>query len=148
MEKIYGLYTGGVDVSKIDKLHEIDVWKKIETIGGLLFWTRHDYADGRIELSTSEKEKMENMQYLLEYLVYHTRKFGVTFNSEPKLGEHIERSEDYMKWYSFWNNCVQSWTSEELKDFIERRKNNEDYSHLLPDTNWKGEFCEFATMNI
>ena len=139
MEKIYGIYTGNVDMSGLDDLHEIDVWKKIETIGGSLFWANHDAGDGRIELSQRDKEKMEDMQYVLEYLVYYTRKFGVTFNSEPKIGEHIQRSDDYNEWYRFWNDYVQSWTDEQMNDFIKRRQRGQDFSDLLPKTNWKGE---------
>ncbi len=139
MDKIYGIYTGGVDVSNIDNLHEIDIWKKIEIIGGSIFWANHDCADGRINLTKSEVEKLEEMQYLLEYLVYYTRKFGVKFNREPKVGEHVERSEDYNAWFQFWNNHVQGWTNEESNQFIETRKNGKDFSKFLPKTNWKGE---------
>ena len=82
-------------------------------------------------MTKSEVEKLEEMQYLLEYLVYYTRKFGVKFNREPKVGEHVERSEDYYKWFRFWNNHVQGWTNEESNQFIETRKNGKDFSKFL-----------------
>lgn len=148
MEKIYGVYTGKVDMSMLDNLHEIDVWKKIEDIGASLFWSNHDAADGRTKLSDKEREIMIEMQYLLEYLVYYTRKFGVTFNRTPKAGEHVERSEDYNKWYSFWDSVVKSWSDKQLKEFIERREKGECYLDLLPETNWKGEVMTDSGLNV
>ena len=139
MEKIYGVYDGGIDMSKLNKVHEIDVWKKIEAIGGVIFWANHEAADHRTTLSKEEIKKLNELQYSLEYLVYYTRNFGVTFSREPQAGDHVERSEDYNKWYCFWDNVVKSWSNAQLNEFIQRREKKQDFSDLLPKTNWKGE---------
>jgi len=148
MEKIYGVYNGGIDVSALDNMHEIDVWKKIENIGGTIYWLNHDAADGRITLSDKNIEQINEWQYVLEYLVYYTRKFGVTFSREPKSGEHIERSEDYNKWYQYWDNVVNSWSDKQLNEFIKRREKEQDFSDLLPKTNWKGEVIVENNLNV
>ena len=62
MEKIYGVYNGGIDVSALDNIHEIDVWKKIENIGGTIYWLNHDAADGSITLSKKDIEQLNEWQ--------------------------------------------------------------------------------------
>jgi len=148
MEKIYGVYTGDMDMSSLDKMHEIDVWKSIESMGSSIFWVNHDAADGRITLTDVDREKLNERQYSLEYLVYYTRKFGVTFSREPQAGKHVERSEDYNAWFKFWNNVVSSWSTEKLQEFIKRKKNGQDFSYLLPKTNWKGEEIVESELNV
>lgn len=136
MEKIYGIYHGNFDVNTLEKMHEIDIWKKIDSIGGTIFWANHDSSDNRIELSEKECELLIEAQYLLEYLVYYTRKFGVKFDREPVAGQHIEKSVDFVKWYNFWSKHVKSWSKEQACEYLERRKNNQDFSDLLPKTSW------------
>lgn len=136
MEKIYGIYHGNFDTNALEKMHEIDIWKKIDSLGEGIFWINHDACDRRIELSEKEWEKVEEAQYLLEYLIYYTKKFGVKFDREPVAGQHVENSADYVKWYNFWNNHVNSWSKEQLNEFIKRRKNNQDFSDFLPKTSW------------
>ena len=87
------------------------------------------------------------MQYVLEYLVYYTRKFGVTFSREPKAGEHVERSEDYLKWFKFWDGIVKSWSNKQCIEFFINKK-KEELSFLLPKTNWKGQPVVENDLNI
>ena len=139
MEKIYGIYNGGFDMSSLDRMREEDIFANIEDFGGYIWRLNHDAADGRIELTEKENESLERVQYALEYLVYYTRKFGVTFSREPEAGKHIERSEDYNAWYGHWNKFFNSLSIEKMDEYRRRRLNNEDLSDLLPKTNWKGE---------
>lgn len=145
MEKIFGVYHGNIDLNALEKMHEIDVWKKIDTIGGAIFWANHDACDNKITLSESEKKQLVEAQYLLEYLVYYTKKFGVKFNREPQAGQHVEKSADYVKWFDFWSNHINSWSKEQLDEFIKRRKNNQDFSDLLPKTSWNEKSQEEKT---
>lgn len=145
-EKIYGIYAG--PVLKVDKLEECDeyeVWGTIQNLGNFIFYTNHNLAHGRIDgcgnydARKDIYEDLENAQYALEYAVYFTKKFGVTFNREPKAGEHIQRSESYNKWYRFWNDHFNNMSDEDYKEFERLQRKGEDVSKYLPKARWNEE---------
>lgn len=136
-EKIFGIYTGNLDITGIDEVAEIDIWKKIDNLGGIIWRINHEVADGRLTLSQQQKQNLLEYQYALEYLVYYTRKFGVEFTQEPQKGLHVEHSSDYLAWFRFWHNHFNSMSREEYNAFVDKKQNGEDISGFLPSTTWK-----------
>lgn len=134
-EKIWGVYNTIDNVEMLDTLDEIDIWKKIENLGGYIFWARHDI--GKNWTAHISLKDLEDAQYNLEYLVYYTRKFGVEFSKEPSSTEHIERSESYNAWFSFWHQHFESIPSEIYDKFIEDKFRGKDISKYIPTGSWK-----------
>lgn len=136
--KLWGLYPSFLVPEQIDKLDEIDIWKKIDTIGGTLFWINHDA--GKPWAQTLSANELNEIQYALEYLVYFTRKYGVEFSKEPSVKEHIERSNSYVSWFSFWKNHFESISSEMYNTFVEDKFSGKDISKYMPKETWKEHY--------
>ena len=90
-EKLWGVYNTFDNPETFETLEEIDIWKKINNLGGAIFWAMHD--SGKPWAADVSKKDLIDAQYNLEYLVYSTRRFGVEFSKEPSATEHVERSE-------------------------------------------------------
>ena len=41
-EKLWGVYNTFDNQEMFETLDEIDIWKKIDNLGGSIFWTLHD----------------------------------------------------------------------------------------------------------
>ena len=135
MEKKWGLYPGRLKPEEVEKLDEIDVWKKIDNLGGTIFWALHD-IDKPWNKDLSVNQIIE-AQYSLEYLIYHTRKYGVEFSKEPSCEEHIERSSSYLSWYSFWKRHFDSMSEEEYRAFVDDKFVGKDISKYMPINGWQ-----------
>ena len=137
-EKIYGLYPAGLNEKQIQNAKEYELYFWINQLGGQLFWIRHEWADGRLDISYEDAKKEETLlEYRIEYLVYQLKKFGVKFESEPKVGEHIKKdNETYWKWFKFWNSHFEKMPHEEFKKFQFAHDNGQDLSDYLPKTKW------------
>lgn len=133
-EKIWGTYNTFKDASILDTLDEIDIWKKIDNLGGTIFWQNHDYDKPWATLTSKE---MIEAQYNLEYLVYLTRKFGVEFDKEPTATEHVQESKSYNAWFQFWYNHFESMSEEVYKQFVDDKFSGKDISKYMPTTSWK-----------
>ena len=134
-EKIWGIYNTFENPEMIDTLEEIDLWKKIDNLGGMIFYAMHDYNK-----SWTKDVKMKDIieaQYNLEYLVYSTRRFGVEFSQEPSANEHILRSESYNAWFRFWYNHFNNMPKEIYDQFVSDKLNGKDISKYLPSSNWQ-----------
>lgn len=138
-EKIYGIYSGSLKLDLLEQCKEYEVWSYIQDCGGYIWRMNHDLADNRPWAKNVDINKLIEAQYELEYLVYYTRKFGVTFDSEPKAGKHIECSESYNKWFQFWNNHFNNMSSKEFDAMNLAIENKEDLTKFLPKTKWNGE---------
>ena len=101
-EKIWGVYNTFKNEKVIQELSELYTWLAIETLGGNLFWLKHN--DGKPWCNKVTTEQLSKIQYNLEYLVYSTRRFGVEFDQEPSMDNHVQNSESYFTWYMFWKN--------------------------------------------
>ena len=134
-EKIWGVYNTFNNPEMLETLDEIDIWKKIDNLGGSIFWAMHD-AGQPWAPKVSKKDLIE-AQYNLEYLVYSTRRFGVEFNKEPSATEHVQRSESYNAWFSFWHNHFESMTPEVYHQFVDDKFNGKDISKYMPSGSWK-----------
>ena len=137
-EKIYGLYPAGLNEDQIQNAKEYQLYFFINQLGGQLFWLRHEWADGRLDVSYEEvKEEKDILQYRIEYLVYQTKKFGVKFKSEPKAGEHIQKDDkSYWKWFNFWNSHFEKMPQDEFFKFQKALDKHEDVTDYLPKTKW------------
>lgn len=132
-EKIFGIYPGSiVEPSIIDNLDEIDLYLQIDALQENIYWKYTMASAAHAELNTEEDA------YALEYLIYKTNKFGTNIPS-PEKGKHIHITEDYERWYEYYENHFKKVLSEsELDEFLRRKHNNEDVSEFLPSGRWKG----------
>ena len=134
-EKLWGVYNTLDNPEMFETLDEIDIWKKIDNLGGSIFWAMHD--SGKPWASNVSAKDLINAQYNLEYLVYSTRRFGVEFSKEPSATEHVERSESYNAWFSFWHNHFKSMSSEVYNQFVDDKFIGKDISKYMPSGSWK-----------
>ena len=134
-ERIWGIYNTFDNPEAFKTLGEIDIWKKIDNLGGSIFWAIHD-ADKPWTANTPLKDLID-AQYNLEYLVYSTRRFGVEFSKEPSTYEHVERSESYNVWFRFWHNHFESMTPEIYNQFVDDKLRGKDISKYMPSGSWK-----------
>ncbi len=134
-EKKWGLYNTFNNPAVLDTLDEIDIWKKIDNLGGSIFWAQHD-ARKPWAANVSMADLIQ-AQYNLEYLVYYTRRFGVEFSREPSETEHVERSESYNAWFRFWHDHFESMTPEVYNQFVDDKFSGKDISKYMPSGSWK-----------
>lgn len=135
MERKWGIYNTFNHPEALEDLDEIDIWKKIDNLGGSIFWAIHD-RDKPWGQKISAQDLIE-AQYNLEYLVFFTRKFGVEFTKEPSADEHVERSESYNTWFRFWHNHFESMSPEEYDQFVDDKFSGKDISKYMPSSSWK-----------
>lgn len=134
-EKLWGVYNTFDQPELLDTLDEIDIWKKIDNLGEAIFYTIHDA--GKPWAAKVSGKDLLIAQYNLEYLVYYTRRFGVTFSKEPSATEHVERSDSYNAWFRFWHNHFESMSPEVYNQFVEDKFSGKDISQYMPSTSWK-----------
>lgn len=134
-KRIWGVYNTFDNLEVLKELDEIDIWRTIDKLSGIIFWTIHD--SNKPWGKKISKEELKNAQYNLEYLVYFTRNFGVEFTKEPSKDDHIERSESYDAWFRFWYDHFKLMSKEEYKQFIEDKSNGKDISKYMPSSSWK-----------
>ncbi len=139
-KKIWGLYNTLEDPDFIDKLDEIDIWKKIDNLSAAIFWAIHD--SGKPWAAKVASKELLDAQYNLEYLVYSTRKYGVEFSREPSETEHVERSKSYLAWYTFWYNHFNSMSKEKYDQFVDDKFSGKDISKYMPKGSWKDTYTE------
>ena len=139
-EKVWGLYTTFDNPESIEKIDEIDIWKKIDNLGGAIFWAQHDA--GKPWAPVVSMDQLIEAQYNLEYLVYSTRRFGVEFSREPSATEHVERSESYNAWFRFWNDHFESMSPEVYDQFVDDKCAGKDISKYMPTGSWKDSLEE------
>ena len=134
-EKLWGVYNTFDNPLVFETWEEIDVWKKIDNLGGALFWANHDI--GKLWAKNISKKDLIDAQYNLEFLVYSTRRFGVEFSKEPSATEHIERSESYNAWFNFWHNHFESMPPKVFSQFVDDKFSGKDISKYMPSGSWK-----------
>jgi len=134
-KKLWGVYNTFDNPKMFDTLDEIDIWKKIDNLGGSIFWAMHDA--GKPWATNVSAKDLINAQYNLEYLVYSTRRFGVEFSKEPSATEHVERSESYNTWFRFWHDHFKSMSPEIYNQFVNDKFSGKDISKYMPSGSWK-----------
>lgn len=132
-EKIYGIYSGSLQLPEmIDELSEVDLYLQIDALKENIYWKYKMASAAHSQLNTTEDD------YALEYLIYKTKKFGTKI-PEPKRGQHIRITEEYERWYEYYeNHFKKNLTEEEWNEFLIKKYNNEDVSEFLPSGKWKG----------
>lgn len=83
----------------------------------------------------------EDIEYVKEYLMYQTRRFGVEFD-EPKVDEPLAISSSYQDWYNFYNDFYFGKHNEKeakfmLESISDLRPLMWDYSKYMPADDWK-----------
>jgi len=145
-EKLWGVYNTLDNPEIFETLDEIDIWKKIDNLGGSIFWAMHDA--GKPWATNVSAKDLINAQYNLEYLVYSTRRFGVEFSKEPSATEHVERSESYNAWFRFWHDHFQSMSPEIYNQFVDDKFSGKDISKYMPSGSWKDSLEKSSTKKI
>lgn len=56
---------------------EMNIWKIMESVGGYIFYTEHDIADGRMESSPATEKHLKLSREVSEMLVKKLKDFGV-----------------------------------------------------------------------
>lgn len=132
-EKIYGVYPGSFQMSGfVDSLNEVDLYLQIDALQENIYWKYNMASAAHTEFNSTEDD------YALEYLIYKTKKFGTKI-PDPKKGEHIKITEEYERWYEYYeNHFKRNLTENEWNEFLRRKHNNEDVSEFLPSGKWKG----------
>ena len=140
MDKKYGYYPGFLKEDGIEKVlngSEVDLYFIINMLGGYIWRTNHNVAHGRLEITKSMAEDLIEAQYVIEYCVLNTKRFGVEI-PEPKEGCHIERTESYNQWFRWWNNYFQyTLNNDEYQEFEQIYEKGGDISKFKPEGNWK-----------
>lgn len=77
---------------------ERSLWCTIYSLGGALFNTRHDLADGRYESTPSIERWLEEAQKQIEQAVDEIARFGV---DNPRTVDGNSTA-DYWDWYHRW----------------------------------------------
>lgn len=132
--KQFGKYDGGIlkDPSYPKICSEAELYNLIQNYGGVIWRLNHAMSHGRI----SEPVDMVPYQYLIEYCVMQTPRFGVEIE-EPKEGEHVVAGKSYWNWFSWWDHYFQHLTTEEFEDYLSRVANGEDISMYRPEGDWR-----------
>lgn len=131
--RIYGVDKGCIiDSEEINKLDEVDLYFRINAMGGHIWRCRHEMAHGRIsQIDLTEEE------YAIEYMVYQTVKFGVEL-PEPQIDKHITTTPSYIAWFKFYDSHFKYVLSDsQLKCFQQLKKEGKDVSAFLPAGNWQ-----------
>ena len=118
---------------------EIAIYMMIEDIGGFIWRMRHDMAHGRIpqqdhpavtrEVQTASEEQRRLITEALP-------RFGVT---EP-LNSEGRGSDDYWRWYRWWNAWHKGMTDAEWKEvdpIIRFDMTPEQIAKVRPSGSWK-----------
>ena len=85
---------------------EMEYWKTIEELGGIIWSLNHDLADGRITTDGKIDDELVQMQKIQEKLVYELfEKFGVVHPKDcPKaaFGQKMPDAPFGTRWYGDW----------------------------------------------
>lgn len=98
----------------IDACDEIFLYLTINSLGGGLFYIRHDLADGRIESTPEIEEWLTEAQAQIEYAVDQTVRFGV----EAPRGENRVATAEYWEWFRKHDSWWKSLDESEQKTFL------------------------------
>lgn len=145
-EKLWGIYNTFDNPEIFETLDEIDIWKKIDNLGGSIFWATHD--TGKPWTTNVSIKELINAQYNLEYLVYLTKKFGVEFSKEPSANAHVERSESYNAWFKFWHDHFESMSPDIYNQFVDDKFSGKDISKYMPSGSWKDSLKKNSTKKL
>ena len=93
---------------KIPELNtEIDIWKVIESLGGYIFYTEHDAADGRISLNSKSEKHLQIARKVSELIVNSLEEFDVIPLSkypECEIGQKLPPAPKGKIYYWDWYN--------------------------------------------
>ena len=132
VQKISGVYPGNLrNPDEVKNMNEVDLFLLIDYYIDYIAREAHIVNTFHINIDLSE------LVYALDYLVYHTKKFGIDIKN-PIAGEHIEPSEDFYVWYNFYKNHFEETLAPEVyDDFITLYYQGADVSYYLPEGSWK-----------
>jgi len=114
---------------------EYELYAMINMLGKLI-WSINQHV-GVEALHANTINELVQAQYGMEFAVLSSRRFGTEI-SDPKPGEHVERTDSYNAWYRWWDQYIQHELSGEqwleLNDLITSRG---DHSKFRPSGVWK-----------
>ncbi len=152
-KKILGLYPGELDIELIEYINknEMEEWAIWVYIRNLV----EDFALSTFFIPTPDegyvlteegknfiRAEYQDLDYQIHYLIYQTRKFGVTFKHEPCEENDFEPGDNYKKWFNFWESHFDAMGKEGRRKFDETVREGKDYTEFLPKTRWNDEALE------
>lgn len=125
-DRVYGLDPGNiVDFEKVPNMSEVDLYLTISRLKKF------------IEDIKGNSKANKEYRYAIEYLIYQTRKFGLTF-PEPKFWRHVPETQEYQAWYNFYDKHFHgTLTEKEFDTFIGIKQSGGDISSYMPAGNWR-----------
>ncbi len=127
--KIWGEYNT-INSNDLNELSEYEVWLMIKKLNNIIYLCSHD--ENYLNEVSLSKEDLQNARYNLEYLVYFTRKFGVTFDYKPNESYMVKRSDSYLKWFERMNIYHEELQIKHTEEFI-RKNTCEDQKEVNKD---------------
>ena len=118
------------DVAKFD---EINCYFLINLIVGVVWRHNHDASHGR---SVGPEKEIQTLRIKQVHVCLELTRFGFT----PTKGEeeNYAPTEDYWKWFRWWDEYAQhTLTNEEWRVLEKKMDNKEDVSAYRPEGNWR-----------
>lgn len=124
------------DVVGLETLDEISLYFVINECGGFIWRMNHDMADGRIPIEHHDaiEKDIKNVRRTQMDAVALLPKFGV---AQPTQGENKTPTEEYWKWFRWWDGYIKGLSEEAWKDLNRKITAKEDYSNYRPQGDWK-----------
>ncbi len=117
---------------EVTEMKEFELFLTIESLGGILWREKHDFSDGRLEMSAEDfNENQEHYRALQKECLAMLKKFDVdpeSVNDKP--------NGSYWKWYEFWKTWMNSFHKEEWEDIENKFLQDENVDELLPQKKW------------
>jgi len=110
------------------------IFQLIDTLGGFIWHTEHDLADGRVP---EEDEGLAATFVMIareqiEQAVSSLTRFGF----EPKNSEG-RATGDYWAWYRWWKDYFNHMNDSDLEEYSNDLENDNDVDRWRPEGDWK-----------
>jgi hypothetical protein len=130
-------------VEELLKQGEIQYYFLINECGGFIWRMNHDLADDRIDLPTDPEERkkaiteidndIKEMRTIQAFVVSKLPDVGV----QNPLMDDSKPSEEYWKWFHWWNDYVNSMSQEKWSELSIKIEAKEDISAWRPSGDWR-----------
>lgn len=126
-QKFWGIYPGLLTEEEIENLDEYSVWHLIN------YYTEQCYTMtfNSKENITETLEKVKEISYTLDFLIYYTRNFGVKFDQIPTVENHVVRNKSYKEWFRLWQNHFATMPKCVYDSFLKDKKEGKDITRYM-----------------
>jgi len=132
-------YIDKIKKSVNEMKYEIMLYFMINTIGGQLFYFRHDSADGRFTPTTEDFEIEDAMREVISWCVSQTTRFGL---KKPQEGPKNAGTPEYWAWFRYWDSYVKGLSQEDWQKLDKACSSGEDLTDYRPADKWQDHIAE------